>query len=667
MKSDPMAKKSSLIKFSVIFYLLLLIVEFFSMAINVFVNFTGHKVTSSLGNKIGEGVRLLAPSILLYILTLLIIYVIFGVLNGHYANMLSSWLENRSRRRSGEIKALLFLLVNGTFLLGLYVLNATLYPASNQAFIFRGLTGPVRNPGVIIIAALALLAFYLGGFVILSFRFSRKPILIASLAFWLVLIISPLDPAYLVQRVFSGGAGSINSGPNVVFIGIDSMNPLHTSYFGYPLPLTPYLDEFLNETVVFHDAYTPIARTFPSWYSILTGQYPVTNGVRLNLMKRKYIKSADRCLGHVLRSLDYATCFITDEVRFSNITAEDGFDALRHPPIGIKDFFFGSVHDFSLTNVFFNNPLGYRIFPFLDINRAVAHLYNGRYFINDVVTTIDRLKKKEKFFLTAHLCMAHWPYTHAMPRNFDYAPGGDPLMALYDSAVFKADEQFGRIIAALKERGLYDRSIIVVLSDHGESAEGHGSDLRDPAQNRTLLAIKPAGPTRHINVPRMVRTIDIAPTVLDLLGQHFDSRSFDGLSLKPLMIGVPGTDLPDTQSIFMETEFSLDTPGGIGIALQSMIEQGAKFYEFDRAGRITVRDDYQDILVRRRNRAILTPDWKLVHDVIVRGETENTGTKLYNVRSDPLNSRDVSSDQPAVFLELWNQLCRYYGSELKQR
>jgi arylsulfatase A-like enzyme len=423
----------------------------------------------------------------------------------------------------------------------------------------------------------------------------------------------------------------------------------------------------LKENVVFENCYTPIARTFPAWYSILTGQYPTTNGVRFNLIKRKEIKSAGQGLGHILKNKGYSTSHFTDEVRFSNITPGEGFDHLRHPPMGVRDFLFGSVHDFSLTNVFFNNPLGYLVFPFLDVNRAVAQIYDGRYFLNDIVASIKKLRSESRFFLAIHLCMAHWPYVHASPRDFGPKPGADPRMWLYDSAVSKVDAQFGRILKALKANGIYDNSIVVVLSDHGESAEGHGSDLRDLAQNRILLAWKSPGPPIHREVATLSRTIDIAPTVLDLLGEDPRGYPFDGLSLKPWIGKTEDPDAKGPESVIMETEFSLDTPGGIGLSLQSLVEQGSKFYEFDRDGLITVRDDYHDILVRRRNRAILTPDWMLAYDLLVRNGRESARASLYDVRRDPECRKDLSAERPDVFRDLLNRLRDHYGAELADR
>ena len=655
-----------LLVLSVVFYLLLGLVEFALKAVTVFRDFSGGDVTSPLTYKLAEGARLLRFDIVLYVLTLVLIHLLFALLNGHYVILAAVWLRRQRPWLAEHASGLAFLAVNGTFLTGVYALNAALYPASDLATVMSSLR-PAGNAGALRIAATTLLGLYLLGFVILNIRYARKAARIASFLAWAGLLAAPLDPAYLAHQAFSRKGEAKNNGPNVIFIGLDSLNPRHTGYFGYPLPTTPQLDSFLRENVVFENCYTPIARTFPAWYSILTGQYPVTSGVRFNLIKRKYIKSAEQCLGNILKKEGYATVHFTDEVRFSNITPQEGFDRLEHPPMGIKDFVFGSFHDFSLTNVFFNNPLGYRLFPFLNMNRAVAHLYDGRYFINDLISSLDRLRTKERFFLAAHLCAAHWPYVHASPREFERQPGADPNMQLYDSALSTADGQLGRILAALKAKGLYDNSIIVVLSDHGESTEGHGTDLRDSEQNHVLLAWKPAGLSGHRQVARLVRTIDIAPTILDLLGYDARDLAYDGVSLRPWISGTEGAGTEDAGSVIMETEFSLDTPGGIARALQSLIEQGVRFYEFDRTGLITVRDDFYDVLIHRRSRAILTADWKLVCEVVVRGNTESTKMMLFDIRNDPQCKKDLAAERPEVFRDLWGRLRDYYGAELPIR
>ena len=95
-----------------------------------------------------------------------------------------------------------------------------------------------------------------------------------------------------------------------------------------------------------------------------------------------------------------------------------------------------------------------------------------------------------------------------------------------------------------------------------------------------------------------------------------------------------------------------------------MIAEGIQFYEFDRSGLVTVRDDHMAVLTRRRARAILTPDRKLVRDIIIRGGVESVRTALYDVRADPHCEKDVAADEPAAFQDLWDRLVRYYGPEI---
>jgi len=662
---DPAPAKRIFV-WSVAFYLALWLAELLSKIIAIRREYTGDVVKSSLTAKIGEALKLFGFDAFLYALTLIGIYTLFAFLNGHYAVLVAGRLRRLGPAWARNASGLAFLAVNGVFIFSVYALNSTLYPASDLAV----LGGVRENPAaaaVLKIAAAVLLGFFLLGFAVLNLRYARKGARIASLGVWIILLLAPLDPGYLARRLFAAKPRASNAGPNVILIGLDSLNPRHTGHAGYPLKITPNIDVFLAENTVFNSCYSPIARTFPAWYSILTGQYPRTSGVRLNLTKRKNIRSAGQGLVWILKGRGYKTLHFTDEVRFSNITTAEGFDRLRHPPMGVKDFLFGGVHDFSLTNVFFNNRLGYALFPFSDVNRAVAQTYDGRYFLNDIVTAIGKLRSEPRFLLAVHLCMAHWPYIHASPRALGRVAGADPLMELYDSAVAKADGQFGRIVAALKANGLYDNSLVVVFSDHGESAEGHGSDLRDLAQNRVLLAWKPPGPPVHREADVLSRTIDIAPTVLDLLGQDPKTYPFDGRSLKPWIGKNEASGAAPPDSVFLETEFSLETPGGVGRSLQAYVDEGSRFYEFDRSGLVTVRDDLYNLLVRRRNRAVLTLDWMLAYDVIVRNGRESTRISLFDIRRDPGCRTDVAAGHPDEMRDLLARLRSHYGDELADR
>jgi len=661
----PQEKPAStrrIVVYSILLYTGLLLAE---IGFNIFAFVTTYstgKVHSTFFAKLKESAGFLNYQVVMYLILLVAIYIVFGLINSAYVIFARDALLRKFCPKTPHLAAFLFLGINVFFIITVYLTNAVRYPYSKLS----GLLMPKDNSVPLQITIYILLAVYLLGFVWVSLQAKAKKVKWAALAFWAVILVSPLQPVYHFKSLLSPlFTKSNNTGPNVILIGIDSLAPSHTGYFGYPMPTTPNLDRLFSEAVVFNSFYTPIARTFPALYSILTGQYPMTNGVRLNLMKRHHINPESLTLPRILKTQDgYFTAYFTDEVRFSNILGEDGFDYLRHPVMGIKDFVFGSIHDFSLTNVFFNSPLGYFIFDFLKFNRAVAPLYQSQYFTNEIIAFLGQLKAREKFFLMVHFCAAHWPYASAAPYPFLFRGSPDSQTNMYDGAIRMADDQFGWLLQALKSRGLYENSLIIVLSDHGESNEGHGTTLRVSDQNHAILAVKPVGPTVNKNIDALVRTIDIAPTILDLLPGNWTHARFDGLSMKPLIAGAGDVpELADSR-ILMETEFSLDAPGGIGLALQEMIDQGINFYEFDKKGIITVRDEFFDQLIKNRQRAIQTKRWKLIWEPPLNNPRKKINIQLFDLEADPRCRRDVSTLFPDVFQELLSKLRQFYGAEL---
>jgi arylsulfatase A-like enzyme len=174
----------------------------------------------------------------------------------------------------------------------------------------------------------------------------------------------------------------------------------------------------------------------------------------------------------------------------------------------------------------------------------------------------------EPFFLLVHTYEAHMPYTHR-----DFAAGLDPgrvgptyeldflervragevvltdaerayIRALYDGGILAADRQLGRLLARLAELGIADRTLIVVTSDHGEELGdafplyigGHGHSLHDNLLLVPLLLRDPTRPLRGVRIADQVRSIDVLPTVVDLLGIPLPP-GIAGRSLLPLLLG----------------------------------------------------------------------------------------------------------------------------------
>ena len=98
-------------------------------------------------------------------------------------------------------------------------------------------------------------------------------------------------------------------------------------------PTTPNMDAFLEGSVSFSNALTPLARTFPAWVSILSGRHPHSTGAFVNLLPRELI-DAGPTLPDVLGQDGYQSVYAIDEVRFSNLDLSYGFDKMLAPPMG---------------------------------------------------------------------------------------------------------------------------------------------------------------------------------------------------------------------------------------------------------------------------------------------------------------------------------------------
>lgn len=660
MKRD--ISNNKLAVYTIFLYLLLLVMEIF---MNLFYSTFNHsKVSVTFMSKMKEIFELIRVEVIIYFLLLILIYVGIAWINFRFVLAAAKAVQTRKPFKALPIKGFLFIVINGYFILTLYFLNFAFYPGSRVSD-FAGLfLNPVHSRAYFITSFTMMAVYFL--FLILAFLFqARKWEKVAVIAVVGFLLVSNFHPTYFINNILTSlKGGNENIGPNVIFIGIDSLNPLHTGYFGYPKNTTPHLDQFLKENIVFNNSYTPLARTSGSWYSILTGQYPKSNGMRYNLMNRDFINPSSRTITNYLKNRKgYFTCHFTDENRFCNLMKEDGFQEMTHPVMGLQDFVFGTIHDFSMTNLFFNCPLGHMIFRFMKHNRAAYAIYKPRYFSNTISRSIPSLKSKERFVFITHFCAPHWPYHAPYPYPFIFTDGQGTPYERYDGAIRLADDQFGRVINSLRKNDLYDNSLIIVLSDHGETMKGHGTNLTETDQNHILLAMKLPGKNRHSEISALARTIDITPTILDILGESPEEFSFDGTSLVS-MIEHPLEKSDPEKSIIMETGFSVDVPGGVSLAYQELLNKGITFYEFDEKGIITVKKDLHQDLIKRKQRAIKTDKWKLVLQPDPKWGQEKNVLTLFSLDEDPRCLNDVASIYPDITGMLLKRLREFYGKEL---
>src|SRR6185436_10912150 len=145
--------------------------------------------------------------------------------------------------------------------------------------------------------------------------------------------------------------------------------------------------------------------------------------------------------------------------------------------------------------------------------------------------------KDAPFFAWVHLYDAHTPYEPPEPLLSEFRNRG--LAGLYDGEIAFADEQVARCISWLRKAGLDQKTIIVVLGDHGEGLGNHGEGTHgyfvyDYALHVPFIVVTPFDELRGVRVDPQVSLVDVFPTVLALAGIDSAAR-VHGRSLLPLM------------------------------------------------------------------------------------------------------------------------------------
>lgn len=424
--------------------------------------------------------------------------------------------------------------------------------------------------------------------------------------------------------------------PNVIIIGLDSLRTDVLNGASGRI-LTPNIDAFLAESKWFQNAITPLARTFPSWVSILTGRHPHTTGAVINLIPREFINTGPT-LPQIFARAGYNTIYAIDESRFSNIDGSYGFNTTVTPPIGASDFVLGFFADTPLSNLIVNTSLGAILFPYSHANRAVSVTYEPDTFVERLNA---ELRFNEPTFFAAHLTLAHWPYTWHDSQVPSELEEDDPTK-LYEAAVARLDEQFGKLITTLRDRGALNNALVVLLSDHGESIGehasksmgtgsiltsvlqldseakilGHGTSVFAAEQYNVVLAFRAFGRASGSlmmldRTPSIfdapVSLIDLAPTLNDAFSLE-NERTFDGISLMPMLRKIPysGESLK-SRIRFTETEFN---PRGFSpgeLISESVIQSASAYYKVDPiTDRVQIRTEYlNEILDNRQYAALL--------------------------------------------------------------
>lgn len=480
-----------------------------------------------------------------------------------------------------------------------------------------------------------------------------------------ILVLAALLAAVDAGLLRTGG-GPGRSGPDVILIGVDGLRPDHIDP-----DLTPHLHRLAAGSLRFEHAWTPLARTFPAWVSLLTGRYPASHGADFNLVPRAQVDDRDS-LPHQLGGLGYHRIHAIDETRFSNIDRSFGFDEQVGPAIGAFDFLLSAVGDLPMVNLVANTRAGSVLFPYAHSNRALEFSYRPATFDRALVRAVLRTRASRPLFLAAHFELPHWPYTWA--GSDAYRPQVPVhLRALapahYQAAVARADAQVGALVAALERAGRLEHAVLVLLSDHGEAFRGvgqqwraagaeaaievhagHGTHVLSADQYRVLLAFRgygrfAGGPARAAATTATL--VDVRPTLHDWLDIPLPSRPLDGASL--LTAGDHG------RAVMLETGFSPPSVADGTPDVIALVEQSARYYTVATGGRLELRDELIAELRDDKQRAAVAGDWILAS--LPRGDGSRDLVLADHSRMMFWNARSGGLPEAAPYELLFTALC----------
>jgi arylsulfatase A-like enzyme len=323
--------------------------------------------------------------------------------------------------------------------------------------------------------------------------------------------------------------------PDVFMVVVDTLRADRFGATRRGTSLTPFLDELARTSTVFHDAYSTSPWTSPSVASLFTSRYPSQHGVQ-----------------------DFESALPGGEETLAEILAANGIVA-------------GGFSSNLLVGRSRGFQQGFRFFRALG-TRDVGSQHRSERAVDAARRAIRWIDERpetprERLFVYLHVMDPHAPYApdrNARARVFGSDPEPDvdavnevmrhhtttpipestrrAVVALYDAEVSSTDTALELFFSALAERGRLDDSIVIVTADHGEELWDHGMFGHHHSLYaevlRVPLLIRMPGQMRRRDVFEAVSLLDVAPTVLDLLGVAAPSR-FEGRSLVPWLEGSP--------------------------------------------------------------------------------------------------------------------------------
>jgi len=449
--------------------------------------------------------------------------------------------------------------------------------------------------------------------------------------------------------------------PNIIIVMTDQQRADLRKSRGYPLDTMPFLDSWGNTGVDFDCAYTPNPTCIAARVSMFTGRYPEAHKVRTNHNAADAVYSKD--LLELLSEQGYKTAICGknhthhspgdfDFYRLNgHLGNEDGEDKTPEE-IAFGEYLSATSH----METHEPSPGGIE----------VQHPYRN---VSDAFEFIDSIKEKDPFFLWVSFAEPHNPYQVPMPYYDMFPPEALPPISTsnidlsskghrypwirkmwekvlgddiekrilrsrsnYLGMMRLIDDQFKRLIDGLEERGVYDDTLIVFLSDHGDFAGEYGlirkgPDLPDVLSKIPMLWHGPDIATAGIKNDVFVNTVDIFPTICDYLGLE-TPFGCQGKSLLPILKGgeIPADEFTAAYSESGYSGLYWTQEDGLAPSVEGALNDVCTFDELN-----TWTQCGQVRMVRQG-------DYKVQIDMMGNGY-------LYNLKTDPFETINLWDDE----------------------
>ena len=387
---------------------------------------------------------------------------------------------------------------------------------------------------------------------------------------------SPFESVQIEDNSYLRG---IAAGRNVVLVSLESTAAQYLRSYGAADDPTPNLTRISQQAILFENAYAAYPESIKGLFSVICSTYPA-----INTEAEQY-----------------------EKIRPSSIAAELSQAGYRT----------GLFHSGRFAYLGMESVVRNRGYDTLEDAGDIGGDHNSSFGIDDpstvrrILSWVDQTPKGQPVFITYLPIAGHHPYS--VPEKGPFPD--DNEMGRYKNALHYGDAALGALFQGFQDRGLNDNTLWIFFGDHGEAFNqhdgniGHTLAIYEENIHVPMLIVAPGAIREQIRIKRPVSLIDIAPTILDLVGRTPPDQ-YQGESLI-------GSGASNSMSLFM-TDYSLHLLG--------------------------LRDG----------------QWKFIYDL------DSDRPKLFDLRHDPGENYELSSQYPQRVSVYRDQVLRWCGSQREQ-